>query len=401
VTIGPKDAGVALTPAGAHRILDESVVRWRGWLSGAVVDGPYAAVARRALSTLRVLGRSAAGTTSLPRRIGSERTGDSRWAQVRAVATGTRVFAAVGLAEDAEDSEAWLRVALTDADRPWPAWLAVDGQPVPQEEEQPWAGYRRSQPVRFGRNDPGVDLGLFGDVMAAVVPGGPLEAAWPALEAMADWVADNWRRPDAGRWVSGPPLRPWTGARLAARAGLDRAVHLARARNPLDLATVAWHREAAAIVRWVETECEADDGGLRLAGDLRDESADAALLSCAWSGPWPPWHPLVTATVSRVLDRLGDGPFVHRYPDTIADGYGGPDSPDLEATLMAVRALAAVGRWEEAHERMEAVVTAFGPLGLPPPAVDTASGHAMGDIPSAPTAVAVVEAALALAAGPR
>jgi GH15 family glucan-1,4-alpha-glucosidase len=109
----------------------------------------------------------------------------------------------------------------------------------------------------------------------------------------------------------------------------------------------------------------------------------------------------VGATVDRVLEQLGSGHLLYRYSQRVDDGHAGPDSPDLLASLWAVRALAALGRWEEGHERMEAVVTLGGRLGLLAEAADPISGELMGNLPSTAVHLAAVDAALALAAGPR
>ncbi len=133
------------------------------------------------------------------------------------------------------------------------------------------------------------------------------------------------------------------------------------------------------------------------------DEADAALLAVAWSGPWPVAHPLVAATVDRVTERLSSGSLLFRYSDRVADERAGPDHPDLEASLLAVRALARLGRWEEAHERMEGVtglVTRAGP-GLLSETADPLSGELYGNLPSTAASLALVEAALALAGGPR
>jgi GH15 family glucan-1,4-alpha-glucosidase len=102
-----------------------------------------------------------------------------------------------------------------------------------------------------------------------------------------------------------------------------------------------------------------------------------------------------------VLERLGTGAFLNRYPTEIDDGRPGPDSPDLLASLWAVRALAALSRWEEAHDRMERICALGGQLGLLSEAVDPLSGELLGNLPAAGVHLALVEAALALEAGPR
>jgi GH15 family glucan-1,4-alpha-glucosidase len=176
---------------------------------------------------------------------------------------------------------------------------------------------------------------------------------------------------------------------------------LARAANPLDLRAAGWQQEGRGILSWLESQAVAADGGLRM--DASSDEADAALLAAAWTGPWPLGHPVVGATVDRVLERLSSGPLVHRYSDRVADERAGPDHPDLQASLLAVRALASLGRWEEAHERMEGVASLArraGP-GLLSETADPVSGELYGNFPSSGAALALVNAAFALEGGPR
>ncbi|HMC40202.1 MAG TPA: glycoside hydrolase family 15 protein [Acidimicrobiales bacterium] len=407
------------TPVGtdqARRMLSDAEAAWRGWLGPVVVGGPYRAAVERALVSVKALtgpsgAPAAAGTTSLPRRVGSERSSDDRWIRVRDVARAVDVLARAGLAEDAEAAEAWLRRAVTEADRPVPTWLDPDGQPVPEPEELPYEGWRRSQPVSSGRA-PLIDVGLIGAITAAVGasmrgPGGraddpgPLSAAFDAVAEATDWAADHWSAPDAGRWEIERPPRLYVAGRISVCTALDRMARLARAANPLDLRAVAWQQERRGILSWLEADAVAADGGLRM--DPGSEQADAALLAALPDGPWPAAHPVVVATVERVLDRLSSDRLLYRYSDQVADERSGPDLPDLQASLEAVRALAGARRWEEAHDRMERVVGLLegaGP-GLLAETADPLSGELYGNFPSTAAALALVDAALALEAGPR
>jgi GH15 family glucan-1,4-alpha-glucosidase len=108
---------------------------------------------------------------------------------------------------------------------------------------------------------------------------------------------------------------------------------------------------------------------------------------------------VVTRTVERVVRQLSDGPYLRRYPPEMDDGAAGAPGADTVASLWAVRALAAIGRWEAAHERMEALC-APGPLGLLAEGTDPLSGALTGNLPSAAAHLTLVATALALAEGP-
>lgn len=419
VTIDRVGEHVPLSADATERLAAETVTAWRSWLAPVTYDGPYRDAVTRSLLAVRSLigphgAPAAAGTTSLPRRVGSERTTDDRYIRWRDAAAAAATFAAVGLDEDAEAAEAWLRRAVSEAALPWPPMVDADGQPVPPAEEVSAAGWRRTQPVLVGRLAGPPDLDLYGDVLGAVGAsrgeggGGPrgsrltpLSAAWSAVSGAADWVADFWREPDVGVWATAGGRRLFVASRVQAWWALERAARLARAADPLDLAATAWQQEARTILDWLESDGLAFDGGLRRDGaPMADDEADAALVRIAWRGPWPVEHPIVRTTVDRVIERLGAGRLIYRYSDRIDDGRAGPDSPDLLASLWMVRALAALRRWDEAHERMEAVLGRAGPNGLLSEAADPVSGELLGNLPSTGVHLAVIDAALALTAGP-
>jgi hypothetical protein len=400
ITIGPVDSDATVTVDAARRIIAETELAWQSWLSPFSFDGPHAAVVERSLLAVRSLtgpdgAPLAAGTTSLPRRVGDEQTEDDRWVQVRQVAGAAGTLADVGLGEDAEAAEAWLRTALTDAPVPWPSWLDVDGQPAAELEELSLQGWRRTQPVVVGRPQQPPDPGLLGAVAAAVdTPArgpagrrgapGPLSGAWPVLREAADWTADHWADGEL------------TSNRIDAWSGLDAMARRARVANPLDLDAVGWQQEARDIFNWLESNAVTAAGALVGGGPKNTEAPRADLLRVGWTGPWPATSPVVAATVDRVLERLTISSLVYRWePDAVYD------SPDLEASLWAVRALAVLGRWEEAHARIEAVVALTGPTNLLAQAADPVAGEVLGNLPSTAAGLAFIDAALALRNGPR
>jgi GH15 family glucan-1,4-alpha-glucosidase len=413
---GPLDRHPPLSTDAALRLADETVVAWHSWARPLVLDGPYRDAALRSALTVRALTYSTAGgpiaaaTTSLPRRVGSERSADDRVVRLVDVAGAVGTLATIGLSEDAEAAERWLRGAVEDAPLPWPAALDVAGGPLPDAEERPLLGWRRSQPVTSGAGSVVDDHDLLGDVVTAVSASrggpwgaggdGPLVGAWPALVRAADHLTDHWHEPDAGRWGStGRPARLVASA-VQAWVALDGMKRRAQAVDPLDLAVVPWHRACRDILAWLERDGVGDDDGLRRDPSPGDRP-DAALLRVAWRGPWPPFHPVVVRTVERTIERLESGRLLYRLPSSVDDGHAGPDNPDLLASLWAVRALARLERWEDAHERMEAVVGLAGPSGLLSEAADPTSGELLGNLPSTATHLAVIDAAAALAVGPR
>ena len=416
VTIGAASDTEPLTVDGAMKILESTTLAWRSWVAPMLYDGPYRTQVERSLLAVRSLTErgapTGAGTASLPRRIGSERNSDDRWVRWRDVALAALCYSAAGLAEDAESAETWLRDAIVEAPLPWPVWLDGEGQPPPPMETLALGGWRKAQPVVVGNPEGLIDLDCYGDVVAAFgsssrTPGatradpGPMAAAWPHLVEAVDWVADHWPEPDVGVWASSGPTTMLVASRVQAWDALDRMAGLAWSSNPLDLIAVPWRQQAHEISNWLNADGLAFDGGLRRDGRASgDDEPDAALLRIAWRGPWPSSHPIVTKTVDRILERLSSSGLVYRYSERVDDGRAGPDNPDLLATLWAVRALSALERWDEAHERMEAVSRFAGTAGLLSDAADPVMVELMGNLPSTAAHLALVDASLALGRGP-
>jgi len=428
-----------LSTDAAARSLEYTSLAWARHVDSVAYDGPYRAAVERSLLAVKALthyatgGLVAAATTSMPEVIGGERNYDSRYSWIRDACGAARVLRACGLGEDAEGCERWLRAAIEGAEIPLAAVLDLEGGPARPEEQLGLPGRQRPQPVRIGvgeadaadagqRGDSGpqgrrsaLQLDHYGDLVASLRGAGragPLTAVREDLYRIADWVADNWDQPDRGVWDMRSPPRPLVASRVQCWYFLDGMLRLARAHNPLELATVGWQQEAARILTLLERDGLAGaSGGLRrelsLAADegkrRGQDLPDAALLRVAWQGPWPADHPIVTETVDRVIRQLSHGPYLLRYPIEVDDGAAGTPGADMVASFWAVKALAATGRWEAAHDRMErlAGATALGALGLTAAGADPLSGQMLGNYPSSAAHLALVAAALALADGPR
>jgi GH15 family glucan-1,4-alpha-glucosidase len=247
--------------------------------------------------------------------------------------------------------------------------------------------------------------------------GADMLAHWDRVVVHADWLADHWDGPEASVWDLGGPRREWVAPRLAARRALWLAAASARRRNPLDLDAAGWQGAARQIERWltsrgvdaggvlrpfsaVDAASAGLDGGLGGAQAALGGGSDAALVRVAAWGPWPPDDPVVRNTIDRIIERNGDGPWIRPWPSDLDDGRAGTEPASVTATLWVVRALALARRWEEAQERLDAVVSLAGPLGLLPESVDATTGVALGNWPSAAAHVALIEAALALGRSP-
>lgn len=345
--------------------LEEQRQRWRRLARSTLYDGPGAEAVRRSVLLLAALPtRSVTTSIAAPGR--EDLALDSRHTFVTDACAAFHLLGELGHHEPAADALDWLKRIVVRA-WPLPAAFTFDGDPGKVAEERGGLAGWRGAPVRVGiaSERPATDLDLPG-ALATVVEA-LATSRWPGLVKLADGVTEEAPSTLVER------VRCW--------AFLDEAARTARARNPLDLDAVGWHAAARRLGRGVEAA---------MARRPEEVGEDPRLLRLAWQGPLPGHHELVARVVDHVIERRGEGPFVH-----------GREGASLAASFWAVRAEAVLGRWEAAHERFEGILAWIGPGAVLPRVAEPVSGRFTGDLPDAPAHLALVAAARTLADGPR
>lgn len=403
-----------LPPDAALQLLDDTAGAWRRHVAPMQYDGPYRTSVERSLLVLKALTYHetgavvAAATTSLPEDEGGERNWDYRYCWMRDACMAVHASRDAGLGDEADAFTHWLALVLEQTEQSVPIYPVCDvaGESPDEERELALAGWRRSQPVRVGNEAKAqIQLDFYNDLVGVVpldqlLTDGPLLERWDAIATAIDWLAENWRQPDRGIWELRGEPRQLLSSKLGVWAALDRMARLGAVKNPLDLQAAGWRQAARDVMAWLEASPLATAATKVV--DIEDpELLDAAILRMAWSGPWPADHRVVTLAVDRILRNLSAGAHVYRYPADYGDGLPGREGAFTPCSFWAVRALAALGRWEEAHTRMETLCAVGRPLGLLSEQVDPTSGRMLGNLPQALSHLALVQAALSLEAGPR
>ena len=133
-----------------------------------------------------------------------------------------------------------------------------------------------------------------------------------ALAALADFVADSWRRKDAGIWEVRDGLSDFVQSKAMCWTALDRAAELAAA-GAIPGGGARWREEAEAVRAWIESEGWNEElGSYVRAPELGDE-VDASLLSlplCAYSRAADPRFLATADTIRRELGA--GGPLLYR-----------------------------------------------------------------------------------------
>lgn len=381
--------------------LRETAERWRDWASGGLYDGPWRdAVVRSALALQLLVDRStgamvAAGTTSLPERIGGSKNWDYRFTWLRDTSFALEALLRLGKRQQVQ---ATLEFVLQAARHTHPRLRAFygleggSGETMAHEAEL--EGYRGSAPVQIGNGAARQrQLGNYGDLLQTawlyVDDGNALDReTGPRLAELADFVATIWRRPDASIWELSDH-RDYTQGKLAAWLALDRAVRLADSGEIPGASSGRWRAEAQTIRRYVERLCWSREAGsyVRAAGSA-DFDASVLLLARQNASYLADDRERVAGTIAALRSELGDGPLLYRY-----SGMPGKEGAFVACSFWLVEALATSGRLDEAAAVMDEVVGRASDVGLWSEQIDPASGDLLGNVPQALTHLSLVNAA--------
>ncbi len=302
----------------------------------------------------------ASPTTSLPEAPGADRQFDYRYSWLRDASLAVSVASLLGRRQAAERYLAFVVSSLGDDGVPSGPMTDVRGGDVPDEREVDGvAGWAGSQPIRVGNGAADQQqydaLGLLLEAVSVhLQTGGSLDGdTWDLVSKVADAAADEdgstpsngiWELREAKLLVSGD-LGRWIA--------LDRAIWIARGWRP-------WTRRRRR--RWLTARAEVrrrildaldEDGVLPQAYDDDPPRLDASALMAVLFGLLPPSDPRAAALVDAVIAGLGAGPHLYRYEPDATDGFAGREGAFVPMGWWAAAALAAVGRVDEASERVD------------------------------------------------
>ena len=392
----------------AEQALAESEAGWRKWSADCRVQGPYHAIIKRSLITLKALtyeptgGIVAAATTSLPEQIEGVRNWDYRICWLRDATFTLYSLMSAGFSTEARAWRDWLLRAVAGDPSQIQIMYGLAGERRLPEFTLDWLpGYEGSRPVRIGNAaSRQLQLDVYGEVMDALhlsrrVGLAYEQASWALQRTLMEYLETIWNEPDEGIWEVRGPRRHFTHSKVMAWVAMDRAVKSIEqfgTEGPLD--------------RWRALRDQIHDSVCLHGYDPElgsfvqaygSKELDASLLQIPLVGFLPSQDPRVRGTVAAIEKRLLRGGFVDRYESLSGvDGLPPGEGAFLPCSFWLADNYILQGRREEARALFERLAGLANDVGLLSEEYDRGARRLVGNFPQAFSHVSLVNTALNL-----
>lgn len=336
--------------------IDLSHREWTAWANQVTYTGHNRDTFLRSALALKLLVYSptgaiaAAGTTSVPEKIGGNKNYDYRYAWVRDAGYTIKAFLTAGLEAEAKAAFTWLLKQLrTHGSR---VVYGLNGEIVPQTSQWQMPGYRGSAPVITGnvasfQHQHGIYGDIFETASCFVGKGNILDSqSARLLSDIADECADRWRMPDAGMWEL-EESQHYTTSKISCWQALARAVDLAEQGQLPTTCSERWARERDRIKQWIEDECwsESEQAFVMYPGSDKLDASIALAVRFGFDG-----REKLEKTIAALDRKLGAGDFHYRYT-----GMDKEEGCFLACSFWIIEALVDFGRREEAQARFDRI----------------------------------------------
>ena len=401
-------------PLQAAETLKQVESSWSDWVAAYHPSDHGDEAVLRSILTLKALshwetgGIVAAGTTSLPEKLGGPRNWDYRYCWLRDATFTLYALMGAGFHDEAKAWHEWLLRAVAGAPDDLQTIYGVAGERRLGEYEIPWLpGYQGSAPVRVGNAAVGqLQLDIYGEVLDAFYLArraglATSEATWSLERALVSHLETIWREPDEGIWEVRGGRRQFTHSKVMAWVAFDRAVRSIEEfglEGPLE----RW-REVRDAIHLEVCERGFDPDQNAFVQSFGAKALDASLLLIPIVGFLKPDDPRVSGTVAAIERKLVWNGLVMRY-DT---GEGTDGLPPGEGAFLACSFWLAdnyvmLGRYDEARALFDRLLALRNDVGLLAEEYDPVGRRQLGNFPQAFSHLALINTArnLASAAGP-
>jgi len=401
-------------PLQAGETLKQVESSWSDWVAAYHPSDHGDEAVLRSILTLKALshwetgGIVAAGTTSLPEKLGGPRNWDYRYCWLRDATFTLYALMGAGFHDEARAWHEWLLRAVAGAPDDLQTIYGVAGERRLGEYEIPWLpGYQGAVPVRVGNAAVGqLQLDIYGEVLDAFYLArraglATSEATWSLERALVSHLETIWREPDEGIWEVRGGRRQFTHSKVMAWVAFDRAVRSIEEfglEGPLE----RW-RKVRDDIHLEVCERGFDPDQNAFVQSFGAKALDASLLLIPIVGFLKPDDPRVRGTVAAIERNLVWNGLVLRY-DT---GEGTDGLPPGEGAFLACSFWLAdnyvmLGRYDEARALFDRLLALRNDVGLLAEEYDPVGMRQLGNFPQAFSHLALISTArnLASAAGP-
>jgi GH15 family glucan-1,4-alpha-glucosidase len=398
----------APAPLAAMDALAEVERFWADWMSRFDRASEWPDAIRRSLLTLKALshhetgGIVAAGTTSLPEKIGGSRNWDYRFCWLRDATLTLYALIGAGFVDEARMWRQWLLRAVAGSPEDLQIMYGVAGERRLVEYQVPWLpGYEGSAPVRIGNAAAGqIQLDVYGEVLDALYVGrraglSENDASWALECALIEHLATIWDKPDDGIWEVRGGRRHFTHSKVMAWVAFDRAV---RSSEEFDLQAPLprWRAIRDTIHREVCAQ-GFDASRNAFVQSFGASALDASLLLMPLVGFLPASDPRVSGTVQAIERNLMRDGFVQRYRTSeVADGLPPGEGVFLACSFWLADNYVLQRRLAEARELFVRLLSLRNDVGLLAEEYDPIEKRQLGNFPQAFSHLALINTARSL-----
>ncbi len=387
---------------------------WEAWAKSCQPAGEWSDAVRRSVLTLKSLshrltgGIVAAGTTSLPEKLGGARNWDYRYCWLRDATLTLYALMEGGLLDEARAWRGWLIRAVAGDPDQVRILYGVAGERRIDEYEVPWLkGYEGSAPVRIGNAAAGqLQLDVYGEVLDALFVGrqsglSAESSSWDLECALVTHLGKIWQQPDDGIWEVRGGRKHFTHSKVMAWVAFDRAVRSAE-QFGLHAPLADWRRVRDEIHEDVcQRGFDAEQNSfVQFYGST---ALDASLLLIPIVGFLPANDPRVRGTLAAIERHLMSDGFVMRYQsERGVDGLPAGEGAFLACSFWLVDNYVLQNRYQEARALFVRLLSLCNDVGLLAEEYDPATRRQVGNFPQAFSHLALINSArnLTAAAGP-
>jgi GH15 family glucan-1,4-alpha-glucosidase len=378
---------------------------WSNWSARLKPPREWSQVVMRSLLILKALshretgGIVAAGTTSLPEKIGGSRNWDYRFCWLRDATFTLYALVGAGFVDEAKAWRRWLLRAVAGSPKDLQIMYGVAGERRLEEYKVPWLpGYEKSSPVRIGNGAAKqVQLDVYGEILdtlyVARKAGLPsYHASWALECALVSHLECIWNKPDHGIWEVRGGKKHFTHSKVMAWVAFDRAVRSVEEFG-LDGPVTHWRDIREAIHKQV---CEQgfDPAQNSFVQYYGSKSLDASLLLIPVVGFLPASDTRIRGTVAAIEKRLVREGLVQRYHTSEGtDGLPPGEGAFLACSFWLADNYVLQGRFEEARKLFERLLTLRNDVGLLTEEYDPTARRQLGNFPQAFSHLALINTA--------